>query len=80
MADELRLGTLGDEIFEAASPAPADDAVLRGGISIPTPPQGGITIPIPPAFAAADDLPIPPIPLDGGVPMILDGGISIPTP
>jgi hypothetical protein len=61
MTDELRLGTLGDEIL--------------GGVL-----QTGATIPIP-AFALGDDLPIPPVPLyDSSEPVILNGGISIPTP
>ena len=79
MTDKLRLGTLGDEILRAGPPAPSGDAVLNGGLSIPTPPQGGITVPVP-IFAAADDLPIPPQPFHGGDLMILYGGLSIPTP
>lgn len=66
MADELRLGTLGD-------------AVLQTGATIPIPLQGGLSIPTP-RFAAADDLPAPPHPLGGGDLMILHGGITIPTP
>ncbi|MET1110332.1 MAG: hypothetical protein ABWX67_02275 [Allosphingosinicella sp.] len=80
MTDELRLGTLGDEIFGAGAlqtgatiPIP-----LQGGISIPTPRSGdGMTVPIP-AFGAGDDLPLPPPP--SGEPTILEGGLSIPIP
>jgi len=80
MTDELRLGTLGDEIFGggalqtgATIPIP-----LQGGISIPTPlAGGGMSVPIP-AFGAADDLPLPPPPI--GEPMILDSGIGIAIP
>ena len=64
MTDQLRLGTLGDEIFGGR--APSGDAVLQGGLSIPTPRQGdGMTVPIPLA-AAFDDLPLPPPPFHGG--------------
>lgn len=67
MADELRLGTLGDE-------------VLQTGVTIPVPLQGdGMTVPIP-AFAAGDDLPLPPPPHYGDDLPILYGGITIPTP
>ena len=79
MTDQLRLGTLGDEIFGAGL-KPSGDAVLQGGLSIPTPRQGdGMTVPIP-LHAMGDDLPLPPLPLHGGDLMILHGGLSIPTP
>jgi hypothetical protein len=80
MTDQLRLGTLGDEILGpgALQTGGSIPIPLQGGISIPTPGAGdGMTVPIP-AFAAGDDLPQPPIPF--GEPMILDGGISIPIP
>lgn len=72
MTDELRLGTLGDEIL---------GGVLQTGATIPIPLAGdGMTVPIP-AFALGDDLSIPPVPLYGSSELaILDGGISIPTP
>ena len=79
MTDELRLGTLGDEILWAGPSAPSGDAVLNGGLSIPTPRQGGTATPAP-IFAATDDLPAPPHPFHGGDLMILYGGLSIPTP
>lgn len=68
MTDQLRLGTLGDEI-------------LQTGVTIPVPLAGdGMTVPIP-ASAFGDDLPLPPPPhYGGGEPAILNGGISIPTP
>lgn len=72
MTDQLRLGTLGDEIFGGGP--------LQTGGSIPIPLQGGISIPTPAAFAASDDLPLPPPPLYGDELPILYGGISIPTP
>jgi hypothetical protein len=75
MTDELRLGTLGDEILRAGPSASPGDAVLNGGLSIPTPRQGPV-----PIFAATDDLPAPPHPFHGGDLMILHGGLSIPTP
>jgi hypothetical protein len=75
MSDELRLGTLGDEILAAPS-APLGDGVLETGatIPIPAPLQGGISIPTPaplqgdgmtvpiPLHASNDDLPLPPPP------------------
>ena len=80
MTDELRLGTLGDEILQSAPSAPLGYGVLQTGATIPIPLAGdGMTVPIP-AFAAGDDLPIPPIPYSSGEPPILSGGISIPTP
>jgi hypothetical protein len=89
MTDQLRLGTLGDEIFQAGPSIPLGDP-FQGGISIPTPLQTGGSIPIPlagdgmtvpiPAFAAGDDLPIPPIPLYGDDLAILQSGITIPIP
>ena len=80
MTDQLRLGTLGDEIFGAGLRAPSPDSVLQTGATIPIPRDGdGMTVPIP-LHAMGDDLPQPPIPCHGGDLMILHGGISIPTP
>ena len=67
MTDQLRLGTLGDDI-------------LQTGVTIPVPLAGdGMTVPIP-ASAWGDDLPLPPHPHYGGELPILNGGITIPTP
>lgn len=74
MTDQLRLGTLGDEIFGAGADLQGD------GMTVPIPLQGdGMTVPIP-LHAMGDDLPQPPLPFHGGDLMILHGGISIPTP
>jgi hypothetical protein len=80
MTDELRLGTPGDDIRQAALSVTLGDSLLDSGITIPIPLAGdGMTVPIP-AFAAGDDLPAPPIPLYGDDLLILQGGITIPVP
>jgi hypothetical protein len=67
MTDQLRLGTLGDEILAGPS-APLGDSTVQGdGMSVPIPFATGATIPIP-LYGLGGDL------------EILHGGISIPTP
>ena len=90
MADELRLGTLGDEIF--AAPAAPDAAVLQGdGMSVPVPLQADLPTP-PHPFATGDGMTVPvplqdtgdgmsvPVPLRSGDLDILGNGPSIPIP
>ena len=72
MADELRLGTLGDEIDASA--------ILQSGPQVPIPLQGdGMTVPIP---LQGDGMTVP-IPLQGdgmSVPIPLQSGVTIPIP
>lgn len=87
MTDELRLGTLGDAVLQTGVTIPTP---LQTGATIPIPLQGGITIPTPGAgdgmtvpilaFAAGDDLPIPPVPLYADELAILQTGATIPIP
>jgi hypothetical protein len=95
MADELRLGTLGDEIFGTAASTPGDTVLQGDGMTVPIPRQAGaddLPLPPPPFLSATDDLPTPPhpfvagdgmtvpIPLRGGDLDILSNGPSIPIP
>lgn len=93
MADELRLGTLGDEIFGAA-PVPDDNMLQGDGMTVPIPRQAGADdLPLPPPpFLTGDGMTVPiplhdigdgmivPIPLRGGDLDILANGPSIPIP
>ena len=53
MTDELRLGTLGDAVLQGGISIPTP---LRTGATIPIPLQGGITIPTP---LAGDGMTVP---------------------
>jgi hypothetical protein len=77
MTDQLRLGTLGDDILAGPSVLLGDGIVQGDGMSVPIPFATGATIPIP--FASGATIPIPLYGMGGDL-MILSGGISIPTP